>query len=267
MASRQSSKKTGRSRASRKNASDSFHVPGWLWCLVGVIAGFAGAQYLQRDAPPPRDEDEIAAVVARKTDGAESGGAESEGASNRPTNERRETRSGEMPTFEFYTLLPESEVISPGVTPSAPRPGTEGAVIEQHASRVAETTTATAEPPGSAESEPARRADADAGGGGGARQPDAIQRIVAQRSQQQRSAEGPAYMLQAASFQSRGDADGMSSRLEDLGLNARVTQVQTADNATWYRVQAGPYRDDGELARARSLMQSNGIEPLQLRQR
>ncbi|MFC0268738.1 SPOR domain-containing protein [Kushneria aurantia] len=266
MAQRQSkSRKGATSRGGGKRQSDGFHVPGWLWGLVGVIAGFAGAQYLQQDAPDQRDP--IASIVTRQTN---SGGASDTAAPGEGSDSGAESSNdeGRMPTFEFYTLLPESEVIAPNSDEVAsPRPGAEGAVIEQHAQRIVENDGGTS---------PTSQAGNDADGGG-----DAIQRIVAQRSQaQQRQSSGSAssssqqqtgnsasYMLQAASFQSQLDADNMAGRLRDLGLVAQVTRVRTADNTTWYRVQAGPYQDSGELARARGLMQARGIEPMQIRQR
>lgn len=268
---------TSRNKAKRGGGGDGFHVPGWLWALVGIIAGFAIAQYFQNDAPPKRDQ--VAAVVAKKR---ADGGDQQQGSEAAS----QASEEGQMPTFEFYTLLPESEVIAPNVEDysSAPRPGTEGAVLEQHARRIAgnNSNATVSNPDGSKssssqqsartqKSEPEKSSD-----GSG----DAIQQMASRHeaSSSQKSAparqesassagSGSSYMLQAASFKSQSDANNMAGKLRDLGLVMQVSQVKTADNTTWYRVQAGPYRDSGELARARGLMQTRGIDPMQIQQR
>lgn len=280
MAQRQSKKapsgKGATSRNKSKSGGDGFHIPGWLWAVVGIIAGFAIAQYFQNDAPPRRDQ--VAAVVAKKR--ADGGNQQKEGEASSQASEE-----GQMPTFEFYTLLPESEVIAPNVEDysSAPRPGTEGAVLEQHARRIAgNTSKATVSNPdgnktsSSQQSAPTQKSEPKSS----ASSSDAIQQMASRHeaSSSQKSApakqtsassagSGPSYMLQAASFKSQSDANNMAGKLRDLGLVMQVSQVKTADNTTWYRVQAGPYRDSGELARARGLMQTRGIDPMQIQQR
>ncbi|MFC0336501.1 Sporulation related domain-containing protein [Kushneria avicenniae] len=265
---------TSRNKAKRSGSGDGFHIPGWLWALVGIIAGFAVAQYFQSDAPPKRDQ--VAAVVTKKRTDANAQKQEGE-------NAQQPSEEGQMPTFEFYTLLPESEVIAPNVEDysSPPRPGTEGAVLEQHARRIAgsngsasvsnpEGQKASSSQQSASSSKPEPKSSADS--------KDAIQQMAsrhetssrqqsASAQQQSSSSAGARYMLQAASFKSQSDANNMAGKLRDLGLVMQVTQVQTADNTTWYRVQAGPYQDSGELARARGLMQTRGIDPMQIQQR
>lgn len=90
-------------------------IPGWLWAIAGLIAGFALSQYLDRSSPEP-----VAAVVPRPTstqttsgsDGQQSGGGASSTQQSAPAT----------PTFEFYTLLPETEVIAPSSDSSSPEP-------------------------------------------------------------------------------------------------------------------------------------------------
>ncbi|WP_438766239.1 SPOR domain-containing protein [Kushneria sp. TE3] len=286
MAQRQSKKapsdKGATSRNKAKGGGDGFHIPGWLWALVGVIAGFAIAQYFQNDAPPKRDQ--VAAVVAKKrADGAEQ---PQDGEAS-----QQDSEEGQMPTFEFYTLLPESEVIAPNVEDysSPPRPGTEGAVLEQHARRIAgsDGTSSVSNPNGNASSQqsaPPSRPEPAPERSDNAKSDDAIQQLASRHesastrqsaparqesasSSNAGSGNGPSYMLQAASFKSQSDANAMAGKLRDLGLVTQVSQVQTADGTTWHRVQAGPYQDSGELSRARGLMQTRGIDPMQIQQR
>lgn len=90
-------------------------VPGWLWGLAGLIAGFALSQYFHETAPP------VATVVPKPASPAAEQAPSEATATPEKAPEAAEPR---MPTFEFYTLLPESEVIAPKVEAyhSTPRP-------------------------------------------------------------------------------------------------------------------------------------------------
>ncbi|WP_048306400.1 SPOR domain-containing protein [Halomonas sp. PR-M31] len=122
MASRSTSQKSSQSprrkgatarRSSRQKQRSGISIPGWLWGLGGLIAGFALSQYFQETAPP------MATVVPKP---ASTQNASPQGASNAgKTAEKEEAR---MPTFEFYTLLPESEVIAPKVDDADTTPET-----------------------------------------------------------------------------------------------------------------------------------------------
>ncbi|SHE63147.1 Sporulation related domain-containing protein [Modicisalibacter ilicicola DSM 19980] len=91
-------------RSPRKKQGGGVSIPGWLWGLGGLIAGFALSQYFQETAPP------MATVVPKPTS--------TQGASRQAASDDDRAAAEEearMPTFEFYTLLPESEVIAPKV--------------------------------------------------------------------------------------------------------------------------------------------------------
>ncbi|GAB2780274.1 SPOR domain-containing protein [Halomonas shantousis] len=90
-------------------------LPGWLWGVLGLVAGFALSQYLQQSAPAP-----IATVLPKPA-------SQVSAPRNGETSARQENEAPEaprMPTFEFYTLLPESEVVAPQVEAyhATPRP-------------------------------------------------------------------------------------------------------------------------------------------------
>ncbi|OHV10502.1 SPOR domain-containing protein [Kushneria phosphatilytica] len=211
----------------RTQSSDGFHVPGWLWGIVGLIAGFAAAQYFHDSAPRPQ-QGQVAAVVARQSSstGNDSGSTQ-QGKSAQ--GQQQADQQKKMPTFEFYTLLPESEVVAPTVDAykSTPRPGTQAAADEK-ARKIMQ---------GNEKSD-----QADANGGS----KEAL----------------PSYVLQAASFRDNTDAEKMARKLKDLSLKARVSEVTTADGTHWYRVQVGPYKDTREISRARDLMETQKIEPM-----
>ncbi|GHC24200.1 SPOR domain-containing protein [Aidingimonas halophila] len=226
---------TTRKRSAKKPTHSG--LPGWLWGVGGLVAGFFLAQYMQDSAPEPL------ATVLPKTPSPERTATPGEsGGSDTETNGGE---SGEMPTFEFYTLLPESEVVAPGM---------ENVVDTATATADATTDTGSTEDSGDEDAsdpiaaELARIADADDGSGDDG---DTNQR----------------YMLQAASFRQSSDADGMAGRLRDVGLTTSVNEVQTNDGNTVYRVQVGPYQNDKELNRAQDLMMAQGIEPLMIQVR
>ncbi|MBL1270556.1 MAG: SPOR domain-containing protein [Halomonas sp.] len=220
-------------RKSSRSSGGGFRLPGWLWGLAGMAAGFFLAQHQHGTAPWQEQPSETPqATVLPKPSGSE------ERAAARETEEAAEPS---MPTFEFYTLLPETEVIAPGVTlPSS--------VVRPEA--------------------PEQTADSDAG----AASDDPIAQVIAAntRPEDQVSAaqENEAatntpgrYMLQAASFREASDAEQLRGRLRNLSLLAEISEVQ-ADGNTWHRVQVGPYEDTRELNRAQDLMNTQGIEPL-----
>lgn len=122
-------------RAARQRGGVS--VPGWLWGLAGLVAGFALSQYFQESAPP------LATVMPKPPSSAPApqNGAATGQSANAP--QQPATAKPSMPTFEFYTLLPESEVIAPKVEAyhSTPRPEEDSAAND--ASEGAEAAAAT----------------------------------------------------------------------------------------------------------------------------
>ncbi|MDN3557586.1 SPOR domain-containing protein [Halomonas maura] len=244
MASRKppANRKRGATNSKRRPAKPQRHgLPGWLWGLAGLVAGFLISQHQHGTAPwqdgPVTPLATVVPKPAPSSDGSSGGGSA-------PTpGEPR------MPTFEFYTLLPESEVIAPGgqvPTSTATPPPKPPAADEEKAQPavavddpIAQVIAANSAPVEARSREPA--ATAEDGDGDGKR-----------------------YVLQAASFRASEDARRLAGRLQDFGLLAKISEVQTGDGATWHRVQVGPYSDRRELSRAQDLMVTQGIEPLMI---
>ncbi|OLO05970.1 SPOR domain-containing protein [Salinicola socius] len=111
---------TTKSRSSRSNNSQGGGlggIPGWLWAIAGLIAGFALSQYLDRSSPEP-----VAAVVPRPTSNQAASGGGSSAQNGGAGAGENTAQPPATPTFEFYTLLPETEVIAPNSDSSAPEP-------------------------------------------------------------------------------------------------------------------------------------------------
>lgn len=226
---------TSRRPSSRKPHRE-WRLPGWLWGLAGLIAGFLLSQHQHGVAPWQVEDSPLATVLPRSS------------APEPEPSASPEPSEPPMPTFEFYTLLPESEVIAPG----------------------GEMPASTARPPEreTAEAPPAEALATDG--------EDPIAQVIAANlaadrqatdaapaeSAAEAAADGGRYVLQAASFREAGDARQLSGRLRDFGLLAQITEVKANGGETWHRVQVGPYDDRRELNRAQDLMVTQGIEPL-----
>jgi cell division protein FtsN len=140
------------------------------------------------------------------------------------------------PTFDFYKILPEKEVVIP-----------DAELAEQ------------------AEAEARRDAARDAA----AVRPDA-----ATPSQPQPSMPVPvpapdpaappsgAYVLQAGAFRGQDDAEALKAQIALTGEIARVETAQI-NGTTVYRVRMGPYASAGTLAAAKQALLSHGIDGAQ----
>jgi cell division protein FtsN len=70
-------------------------------------------------------------------------------------------------------------------------------------------------------------------------------------------------LIQAGSFRSAEDADGLKARLAMLGMVARIQQV-TVDDETWHRVRLGPYQTARAADRARRELSEAGFDSIVL---
>lgn len=244
---------TQRSRATKKTSPDG-RLPGWLWGLGGLVVGFFLAQHQHGTAPWQDASEAPQATIISK-----------EQPDNSQTTENGEDQpAASTPTFEFYTLLPETEIIAPdGVVPSRvmrPEPAPTDDVEQASANAVNQLTAdeQTAMPDAPIEESTPVSND------------DPIAELIAANTDSAETSQAPEatpqeeqqrYMLQAASFRSESDAGKMRDRLRNLSLLAHISEVQ-ANGDTWHRVQVGPYDDPRELNRAQDLMGTQGIEPL-----
>ena len=176
---------------------------GLAWFLAGALAGgLATWVVLGRD---PAAE-QVRATVERTV--GHSIGVDS-------------TTAPAKPKFEFYTLLPEMEVVVPDEDLAAPGP----APAES---------SGTAEVPTSAAVEDDAPGDTDP------------------------ALKSGHYILQVASFKSMKDADGLKAQLTLLGFQPVVQTVAINSDEKWHRVRIGPYADRDSLEAARVRLRADG---------
>ena len=137
------------------------------------------------------------------------------------------TASPPKPKFEFYTLLPEQEVVvsdedlpAPGSEPG-PAPVESGTEDTQVSTAVA---TVEDDAPGDTEA----------------------------------ALTSGHYILQVASLRSMKDADGLKAQLTLLGFRPVVQTVAINSDEKWHRVRIGPYADRDSLEAARIRLRADG---------
>ena len=202
--------KRKKSHAARRPA-DSSRGHGLAWFLAGAVAGgLVTWTVLGRD---PAAE-QVRATVERTV--GHSIGVET-------------TTTPPKPKFEFYTLLPEMEVVVPDE--DLPAQGTAPA----ESSPTAESAATDTESPAS----PAVEEDAQGGGADAA-------------------LKAGHYILQVASFRSMKDADSLKAQLTLLGFRPVVQTVAIDSDEKWHRVRIGPYADRDSLDAARVRLRADG---------
>ena len=203
MSAQRATSRRGASKGSaRKSNTGKPKVPGWLFLVTGFALGFFVASLI--NLTPSAIEIPVREPAADNTSG----------------------KSAEPnPVFDFYTLLPESEVVlpEPKATPvikPAPKPAVSQAQPEK----------------------PAPKA-----------------------RQSQLAREHNRYLLQAGSFRSEKDAERLRATLILSGLSPRISKVNVGGGETWHRVQIGPFDDQGSLDNARRVLAEQKIDSLLLK--
>ncbi|AOE87861.1 SPOR domain-containing protein [Pseudomonas sp. TCU-HL1] len=224
--------------ASRYQAPAKKPVPGWVWLVMGLVIG-AFVVFLSQ-LEPGRDEVRRA-KPEQAASGSASGGSNGNGKAKPTPAPAPAPQEPVKPKYDFYTLLPESEVIVP---PEAVQKET---------------------PPAQPEQKPVT--------------PEEAAKIDAARAQAALNGETPPpppvvakapvtnqFFLQAGSFRKRDDADRVRAQIILLGQNVQV-ESGTVREETWYRVLVGPYANREQLASAQKQLAGSGFSNLLLQQR
>lgn len=210
--------------ASRYQAPTKKPVPGWIWLACGLAIG--GFMMFLFSLEPGRDE-----IKRNKAEQARAGQSAKPGKAE-PAK----------PKYDFYTLLPESEVIVPPQALGQP-------MLEQPAA-----------PPKPVSPEQAAKIDAtraEAALNGQIPPPPPVLAQPPTTTQ---------FFLQAGSFRRKDDAESVRAQIILLGQNVRV-ESGTVREETWHRVLVGPFAGREQLALSQKTLAANGFSNLLLQQR
>ncbi|MCZ4322838.1 Cell division protein FtsN [Pseudomonas sp. 8BK] len=210
--------------ASRYQAPAKKPVPGWFWLVCGLVIG--GFMVFLFSLEPGRDEIKRSKVEQARATQA------SKAAAAKPATQPAK------PKYDFYTLLPESEVILPPQSIEPVAPPAQKPVSPEEAAKI-----------------DAARAEAALNG-----QVPPPPPVVAK---------GPVssqFFLQAGSFRRKDDADSLRAQIILLGQNVKV-ESGTVREETWHRVLVGPFATREQLGQAQKSLAASGFSNLLLQQR
>lgn len=209
--------------ASRYKAPAKKPIPGWIWLACGLAIGVF--VMLLMNLKPGSDE------VQRERN---------EQASNKAQAKPAKPVKAEpsKPKYDFYTLLPESEVIVPPEAVPESKPA-QAPVTPQEAAKI-------------------DAARAEAALKGETPPPPPVVAQVAPVTTQ--------FFLQAGSFRRKDDAESVRAQITLLGQNVSVEAGSVKDE-TWHRVLVGPFTTREQLSQSQKTLAANGFSNLMLQQR
>jgi cell division protein FtsN len=212
--------------ASRYKAPTKKPVPGWIWLACGLAIG--GFMVFLFSLEPGRDE-----IKRNKAEQARAS------QTSKPASATPRNSEPDKPKYDFYTLLPESEVIVPPQALGQPaEPPAQKPVSAEEAAKI-----------------DAARAEAALNGQTPPPPPVVAQPPVSTQ-----------FFLQAGSFRRKDDAESVRAQIILLGQNVRV-ESGTVREETWHRVLVGPFASREQLAQSQKALAASGFSNLLLQQR
>jgi cell division protein FtsN len=89
--------------------------------------------------------------------------------------------------------------------------------------------------------------------------PDLSENKLNKKSTTSKKAEKVKYILQAGSFKRASDAEKRKAELAFVGLQSSVSEA-SVNGETYFRVELGPYVDDGSYSQVKNLLIENDID-------
>lgn len=212
-----------RSKNQARRSGRAGGTPGWVWLIAGLALGavaFGALHYKDRWQQP------VSTLPTPDPAARVRGGGAEEVAPERP-----------KPKYDFYTLLPEKEVVIPDAELDAQAQAEAQARLR--AAAAADAAAAQAAAGGEAAPAVATAEPADAPA------PATV-------------ANGARYLIQAGAFRGSAEAEALKARIALAGEIARV-EPATINGQTVHRVRLGPYPDASALAAAKQALASHGI--------
>lgn len=284
----------GKSQAKRNTRSGG-GTPAWVWVIavvaVGAVVVMAAPSLFKSDgdgflrAGPRANPDAVAVPVAdADVDAPATAGGARDAENERPAS----------PQYDFYTLLPGSEVqMSDAELAALTKAETDRrSRQEQEAARAAAALSgqsiplplpapldesAAPRPAPTAAPTDAQRALAALEGRNvppaapverpvaAAPMPSApVQQVAATpaaSASNEQATPAVRYLLQAGAFGNSDEAEAIKARLAMSGLAARVEPTQV-NGGTVYRVRVGPYQSAGDLSEAKGKLEASGLQAM-----
>ena len=214
--------------ASRYQAPAKKPIPGWLWMAIGLTVG-AFIVFLMK-LEPGRDD------IKREKPEQQQKAEKAAEANKTPPSPQQPVK----PKYDFYTLLPESEVIVPpeAVPEKTPPVPAQPPVTPAEAAKI-----------------DTARAQAALNGEVPPPAPPVIKPAATTQ-----------FYLQAGSFRKQADADKVRAQIILLGQSVQV-ESGTVKEETWYRVLVGPFSNREQLTVAQKQLAGSGFNNLLLQQR
>ena len=194
--------------------------PAWVWLGLGVLLGLTlSAIMLIKDWVPQLHKKNLPQPNPEASAPKESEQAVADEAGKKPAPPKK--------TYDFYSVLPEMEVVIPDAELSAKAKAEQQrqqALAQSQANAQAQT----AATPNGAES-------------------------------------GMRYFLQTGSYPDAKGADEAKAKLALLGFIAKVQPI-TINGKTWNRVRVGPYASASDLETAKKSLADTGINAIALKE-
>ena len=196
--------------------------PAWIWLGLGVLLGLTlAALVLIKDWAPMLRKKNLPQPNAEATAPKESEAAVADEAAKKPAAPKK--------TFDFYSVLPEMEVVIPDAELSAKARAEQQRqqqALQQSQNTATSTTPATSAAPGESSAR---------------------------------------YVLLAGSYADPKAADEAKAKLAMLGVVAKVQSI-TINGKAWNRVMVGPYANASDTETAKKSLADNGIKAIPMKE-
>jgi cell division protein FtsN len=256
----------GKKQARRNGGSAG--TPGWVWLFVGLLIGGVVAVTVYLKMPRASDNGlPHPNASAQPPKSSNTGVAPEGGAPDTTATAAQKTK------FDFYTLLPEKEVVIPDEELSARVKAEAAAQAASKAQAALPTTSAntpsgTAPTTGSSPTAIQPNSGTDTTNGSTVNAASGTNTTTAatntNTSATGTTAQSGRYLLQAGAFRNGAEADNLKARIALLGLVGRVEIVETP-NGPMHRVRIGPYATASELEQAKQKLGSGGLPAVAIR--
>jgi cell division protein FtsN len=234
--------------ASRYQAPAKPPIPGWVWLACGLLIG-AFVVFLMKLEPGRSEVKRVKEDATRPANVT---------AAKHPTNSPAAPAAPVKPKYDFYTLLPESEVIVPMEPPAEKPPATltPEELAKADAARALAALGGQTPPPLPAASTATTTTTTTTTATPAAAAPTSIAKAPLSTQ----------FFLQAGSFRKQADADKVRAQIILLGQSVQVESGNVRDE-TWYRVLVGPFASREQLTQAQKNLAAGGFSNLLLQQR